>query len=107
MSEEFNLIAEFREDQGKGASRRLRKQGKVPAILYGGGRQPRALMFDHNKVLKQLESEAFYSSILNVKVGDKNQQAVLQDVQRLHAGQAVGAETQLHAGGKEPRDVET
>ena len=89
MSDEFNLIAEFREDQGKGASRRLRKQGKVPAILYGGGRQPRALMFDHNKVLKQLESEAFYSSILNVKVGDKNQQAVLKDVQRHPARREV------------------
>jgi len=89
MSEEFNLVAEFREDQGKGASRRLRKQGKVPAILYGGGRAPRALMFDHNKVIKQLESESFYSSILNVKVGDKNQQAVLKDVQRHPAKREV------------------
>jgi len=89
MSDEFNLVAEFREDQGKGASRRLRKQGMVPAILYGGGRQPRALMFDHNKVRKQLESEAFYSSILNIKVGDKNQQAVLKGVQRHPARREV------------------
>ncbi|MGB5246167.1 MAG: 50S ribosomal protein L25, partial [Woeseia sp.] len=38
MSQDFDLIAEFRQDQGKGASRRLRLQGKVPAIIYGGGR---------------------------------------------------------------------
>ena len=43
MKQEFNLVAELREDQGKGASRRLRRQGKVPAIIYGGGRPPRHL----------------------------------------------------------------
>jgi large subunit ribosomal protein L25 len=82
MTEEFDLIAEYREDQGKGASRRLRNEGKVPAIIYGAGRPPRALSFDHNKVLKQLESESFYSSILNIKVGDKSQAAILKDLQR-------------------------
>ena len=82
MAEDFDLIAEIREDQGKGASRRLRREGKVPAIIYGAGRPPRALAFDHNKVLKQLESEKFYSSVLNVKVGDKNQAAILKDLQR-------------------------
>lgn len=82
MKEEFNLIAEMREDQGKGASRRLRRQGKVPAIIYGGGRPPRALLFDHNKVLQQLDHEAFYSSILTIKVDDKSQAAILKDVQR-------------------------
>lgn len=82
MKQDFNLIAEFREDQGKGASRRLRHQGKVPAIIYGGGRPPRALAFDHNKVLQQLDHEAFYSSILTIKVGDLSQPAILKDVQR-------------------------
>ena len=82
MAEDFDLIAEIREDQGKGASRRLRREGKVPAIIYGAGRPPRALVFDHNKVLKQLESEKFYSSVLNVKVGDKSQAAILKDLQR-------------------------
>ena len=55
MAEEFNLIAEMRDDQGKGASRRLRKKGKVPAVIYGAGRKPRSIMFDHNKVIKELE----------------------------------------------------
>ena len=82
MSEEFNLIAEMRDDQGKGASRSLRRQGKVPAIIYGAGREPRSLMFDHNKVLQQLEDPSFYSSILNIKVGDKSRAAIVKDIQR-------------------------
>ena len=82
MSDDFDLIADIREDQGKGASRRLRHQGKVPAIIYGAGRPPRALVFDHNRVIQQLENEVFYSSILNIKVGEKSQAAILKDVQR-------------------------
>ncbi len=82
MADDFDLIAELREDAGKGASRRLRREGKVPAILYGGGRPPRNLAFDHNKVIQQLENESFYSSVLNVKVGDKEQAVILKDLQR-------------------------
>lgn len=82
MADDFDLIAEFRDDSGKGASRRLRREGKVPAILYGGGRPPRNLAFDQNRVLQQLENESFYSSILNVKVGDKEQAVILKDLQR-------------------------
>jgi large subunit ribosomal protein L25 len=66
----------------KYASRRLRREGKVPAIIYGAGRPPRALVFDHNKVMKQLESESFYSSVLNIKVGEKSQAAIVKDMQR-------------------------
>jgi large subunit ribosomal protein L25 len=82
MKDDFDLIAEIREDQGKGASRRLRHQKKVPAIIYGAGRPPRPLVFDHNKVLQQLENESFYSSILNIKVGERSQAAILKDMQR-------------------------
>ncbi len=82
MSQEFDLIADYREDQGKGASRRLRLEGKVPAIIYGAGRPPRALTFDHSKVVRQLEKESFYSSILSIKVGENSQAAILKDVQR-------------------------
>jgi large subunit ribosomal protein L25 len=82
MSDDFDLIAELREDQGKGASRRLRRSGMVPAIIYGAGRPPRALAFDHNRVIQQLENEKFYSSVLEIKVGEKSQAAILKDVQR-------------------------
>jgi len=82
MSDKFDLIAEIREDQGKGASRRLRRQNKVPAIIYGAGRPPRQLAFDHNRVLQQLENESFYSSILKIKVGEKSQAAIVKDIQR-------------------------
>ncbi len=89
MSQDFDLIAELRLDQGKGASRRLRHEGKVPAIIYGAGRPPRALSFDQNKVLHEMESESFYSSILNIKVGNKSQAAILKDVQRHPAKRQV------------------
>lgn len=82
MAKDFHLVAELREDEGKGATRRLRHEGKVPAILYGGGRPPRMLAFDHNKVMHELEHESFYSSILNIKVADKNQAAIVKDIQR-------------------------
>ena len=82
MADKFDLVAEIREDSGKGASRRLRRQNKVPAIIYGAGRPPRALTFDHNKVIHQLENESFYSSVLNIKVGDKSQAAIVKDIQR-------------------------
>jgi large subunit ribosomal protein L25 len=89
MSEDFDLVAEIREGQGKGASRRLRHEGKVPAIIYGAGRPPRALAFDHNRVLQQLENESFYSSILNIKVGEKSQAAIVKDIQRHPAKQRI------------------
>jgi large subunit ribosomal protein L25 len=89
MSEDFDLIAEIREDQGKGASRRLRREGKVPAIIYGAGRPPRQLAFDHNRVIQQLENESFYSSILNIKVGEKSQAAIVKDIQRHPAKRQV------------------
>jgi len=82
MKTSFELVAEFRETQGKGASRRLRHEGKVPAILYGGHLEARALTLSHQKLSIMLENERFYSTILNLKVGDQTQAAILKDVQR-------------------------
>jgi len=82
MKTSFELVAEFRETQGKGASRRLRRDGKVPAILYGGHTDARALCVSHQKLLIMLENERFYSTILNLKVGEEAQAAILKDVQR-------------------------
>ena len=82
MKTSFELTAEFRDDQGKGASRRLRHAGRVPAILYGGKREPRALSLDHTRLKLALDNEKFYSSIMQLKVGEQTQTALLRDVQR-------------------------
>jgi len=82
MKTSFELAVEFRDDQGKGASRRLRRSGKVPAILYGGHEQARALQIEHDKLLQMLDNEKFYSTILSLSVGQENQPAVLKDLQR-------------------------
>ena len=82
MKTSFELNAEFRETQGKGASRRLRHEGKVPAILYGGHAGARALTLSHQKLVLMLDNERFYSTILNLRVGDQTQAAILKDVQR-------------------------
>jgi len=89
MKTSFELVAEFRDAEGKGASRRLRRVNKVPAILYGGHREPRALALDHTRLMLMLENERFYSTIINLRVGDANQAAVLKDVQRHPAKNAV------------------
>jgi large subunit ribosomal protein L25 len=89
MKTAFELVAEFRDAQGKGASRRLRHANKVPAILYGGHRDPRALSLDHTRLLLLLDNERFYSTIINLKVGELNQAAILKDVQRHPAKNAI------------------
>jgi len=89
MKTAFELTAEFREGPGKGASRRLRHANKVPAILYGGHREPRALSLDHTKLMLMLDNERFYSTIISLKVGDATQAAILKDVQRHPAKNAV------------------
>ena len=83
MSETTTIVAEFREDVGKGASRRLRREGKVPAVIYGGHREPASLTVQQAELLHATENESFFSSILEIKVGkDLSQQAVVRDMQR-------------------------
>jgi large subunit ribosomal protein L25 len=82
MSVSFDVAAQPRSDTGKGASRRLRRQGLVPAIVYGGHKDPEMIALAHNEVLQHLANEAFYSSVLNLKVGDAAYSVVLKDLQR-------------------------
>jgi large subunit ribosomal protein L25 len=82
MAISFELNAEPRSDTGKGASRRLRRAGKVPAIMYGGGKDPESLTLSHNEIIRNLEHEAFYSHILTIKVGGSETQTILRDLQR-------------------------
>lgn len=82
MKTSFELVAEARGRQGKGASRRLRHEGKVPAILYGGHLEARPLSLSHQKLLLMLDNERFYSTIISLKLGEETQAAILKDVQR-------------------------
>ena len=77
----FTIGADFREMQGKGASRRLRHTGKVPAILYGGHQEPRALVLDQQNLLTMIGDERFHSSIVQLKVGEQTQEAIVKDIQ--------------------------
>ena len=115
MSEDFIVHAETRTVQGTGASRRLRRSGRVPAILYGGASEPVQLSIDHNEMLRHIEHEAFYSHILSIDVDGKTENAVLKDLQRhpakaqiLHAdfmrvvaGQAMRMTVPLHFVGED------
>ena len=78
----FELEAESRSDMGKGASRRLRRDGKVPAIMYGAEVDPQSITLVHSEIIKRLEHEAFYSHILTVNLDGKSTKAVLRDMQR-------------------------
>ncbi len=82
MSEEFVLNAELREDKGKGASRRLRHQNKIPAILYGAGKDVLSITLQHDDMFHALENEAFYSHIITLNIGKKKEKAILKDLQR-------------------------
>jgi len=80
--QKFELEATVRHEMGKGASRRLRRDEKVPGVVYGGGKAPVALTFEHKNVSKSLENEAFYSHILTLKTGSESERVILKDVQR-------------------------
>ncbi len=82
MENLFEVQAELRTDEGKGASRRLRHAGKVPAIVYGAEEAPVSLALDHNQFIRHLAEEAFYAHILTLNVDGKKQQVVLKDLQR-------------------------
>ncbi|MDE2219350.1 MAG: 50S ribosomal protein L25/general stress protein Ctc [Gammaproteobacteria bacterium] len=85
----FELSAEPRNDQGKGASRRLRHSGMVPAILYGAHAEPVRLSLEHHKLLPLVADEKFYSSIISINVGAQKQPVIVKDVQMHPARNAV------------------
>jgi len=90
MSDQFELHAEVREDLGKGASRRLRRLAdNVPAIIYGGEKDPQPLTLIRKDLEKALENEAFYSHVLTINVGKDKQKAILKDLQRHPARDSV------------------
>lgn len=82
MQENFEINAVSRDVQGKGASRRLRREGMVPGIIYGGNVEPQMFATRHNELLLHLEHEAFYSHILTVNIDGAAHKVVLKDLQR-------------------------
>lgn len=83
MSVSFELNAELRSDMGKGASRRLRRDAdKVPAVIYGAGKDALSISLLHKDMFLNLEHEAFYSHVLTIKVDGKTEKVILKDLQR-------------------------
>lgn len=96
--------------QGSSASRRLRRAGRVPAIVYGGEAQPVNIELDHNEIFHALRKEQFHASILDLQIDGKGQQVLLRsvqwhaykqqvlhvDFQRVAANQALHTKVPLH-----------
>ena len=81
-SKEHNLTAFGRKDEGKGASRRLRRAGRIPAVIYGGGAEPASIELEHETTWLAQMNDWFYSSIITLAVDGKAQQVLLRDMQR-------------------------
>ena len=79
--ENFVVDAQLRNDEGKGASRRLRRTGMVPAVIYGGSKEPQSISLPLNVMLQHIEHEAFFSHILDINVAGKSEKAVVKDLQ--------------------------
>lgn len=100
----YAFTAEIRTDLGKGASRRLRHEGKVPAVLYGAGKEAVSLTLLHDKVNNAADHEGFYSNILTLTIDGKKVEAIVKDMQRhpyklkiIHLDfQRVDAKQELH-----------
>lgn len=82
MANIFEFVAEKRALSGKKSARAARRNGNIPAIIYGGKATPQAIVLNHNEVVKHLEHEAVYSHVLNLKIAGKNEKAILKDIQR-------------------------
>lgn len=100
----IDIKAEPRSLQGTGASRRLRRESKVPGILYGAGKDAQPIQLDHKELFFKLKTEAFHSSILDMEIGAEKLQVLLRDYQMhpfklqvLHADfQRVAADRKIH-----------
>ncbi len=92
MAISYSLDAVLRTDEGKGASRRLRRTGKIPAVVYGGEGEAVSISLAENQLVRHLQDEQFYSSIINLKLETGSEKVMLRDLQRHPARPVV-----LHA----------
>ena len=102
MATMIDLEGELRDERGKRSARRARREGKAPAVLYGAGRPARMLSFPAELLTRQLEDPTFRARVLNIRVGDKAQPAIVKDVQRHPSRNTV-----LHIDLQRVRDEET
>ncbi|MCV6610513.1 MAG: 50S ribosomal protein L25/general stress protein Ctc [Amphritea sp.] len=88
---DFVLNAQPRTDEGKGASRRLRHAGQVPAVVYGGDKRkkPVSISLENRVLVKQIEDQTFFSSILTLELDGKSENVIVKDVQRHPAKNTV------------------
>ena len=82
MSEQFELIARLRARSGTNLVRRLRKEGDVPAVLYGGDKENLSIAINHDVLFHSLEKEEFHSAIIVINTDGNKEEAILRDVQR-------------------------
>lgn len=92
MAISYSLDAVLRTDEGKGASRRLRRTGRIPAVVYGGEGEAVSISLAENQLVRHLQDEQFYSSIINLKLETGSEKVMLRDLQRHPARPVV-----LHA----------
>ncbi|USD38255.1 MULTISPECIES: 50S ribosomal protein L25/general stress protein Ctc [Ferrimonas] len=79
---ELTLDAQLRAHHGTGASRRLRHQGEVPGIVYGGKEENVSITLPHNQLMKAQEQESFYSQVINLKLDGKSVPVIVKALQR-------------------------
>lgn len=78
----FKFNAEVRTAQGKGASRRLRNNGQIPAIVYGGSEEPVSIILNHDELNNAQAHESFYSEVITLVIGGKEVAVKVQAMQR-------------------------
>src|SRR5688572_18577281 len=89
MNASFEIQAESRADMGKGASRRLRRSGMVPAILYGTGEPAVSIAISHEQLMQKLANKSFYSHVLTVNLNGGSVSAIMRDLQRHPSEQRI------------------
>jgi large subunit ribosomal protein L25 len=89
MSSDFTLIAQPKTDLGKGASRRLRHQGRVPGIMYGADKEPTMFTLAHNELVHATADEAFFSHILTIDIDGTKDKVILKDMHRHPAKEQI------------------
>ncbi|MFC4764211.1 50S ribosomal protein L25/general stress protein Ctc [Dyella koreensis] len=82
MAQTHEIKAQSRNDEGKGASRRLRRADFVPAVVYGAGQAPQSIQIEHNTILLAAKHEWFFSSVLDLNVDGKVQKVLVRDWQK-------------------------